>query len=122
MLNSNYLRTIFYSQQQISYICALLSHNTYAICILLTLCSSYTVSYNDGNILLNWTQNNVTENTEGPVHLDESTKQMPQFEVLRIDTKESKVRRRDLGKGRRLYDFISTFKKFTISFNNCQVE
>ncbi|XP_060561073.1 glycine receptor subunit alpha-3-like [Ruditapes philippinarum] len=59
-------------------------------------------SYNDGNILLNWTQNNATENTEGPVHLDESTKQMPQFEVLRIDTKESKVRRRDLGNHSRL--------------------
>jgi len=51
------------------------------------------VSYNDGNILLRWS--NMTEG--GPVFLDSSTEHMPQFEVVGIDAKEFSVARRDQG-------------------------
>lgn len=49
-------------------------------------------SYNDGNIILAW-----TNNSKGPILLDENTRSMPQFEVLSVDTKEFSAARRNLG-------------------------
>lgn len=55
-------------------------------------------SYNEGNIVLNWL--NVTG--QKPVILDNSTNQMPQFEVLAVDPKVMKHERPDLGNHSRL--------------------
>ena len=51
------------------------------------------VSYNDGNIKLKWS--NASEG--GPVHLDESTEHMPQFEVQSVISDHFIDERRDLG-------------------------
>lgn len=51
------------------------------------------VSYNDGNIKLKWSN----ASDEGPVHLDESTEHMPQFEVQSVKAQHFIDERRDLG-------------------------